>query len=213
MTTEQETFWAGEFGDAYTERNRSATEPLKKLFDQILRGREIRSLIEFGANRGLNLIALKDLFPKAGISAVEINPAACGCLTAIGGIELFQRSMLGFSQPRTWDLAFTKGVLIHIHPDDLRQAYEVLYRSTSRYLLVIEYFNTAPVTIAYRGNENKLFKRDFAGELLDLYPDLTLLDYGFVYRRDARYVDDDTTWFLMEKSAPQTGASGIPLRR
>ncbi len=45
--------------------------------------------------------------------------------------------MLGFSQPKTRDLAFTKGVLIHIHPDDLRRADEVLYRCTSRYLLVI----------------------------------------------------------------------------
>jgi spore coat polysaccharide biosynthesis protein SpsF len=44
-----------------------------------------------------------------------------------------------------------------------------------------------------------LFKRDFAGEMMDRYPDLKLLDYGFVYHRDPAFPDDDITWFLMEK--------------
>ena len=44
-----------------------------------------------------------------------------------------------------------------------------------------------------------LFKRDFAGELLDKYKNkLLLLDYGFIYHRDT-YPQDDLTWFLMEK--------------
>jgi len=44
-----------------------------------------------------------------------------------------------------------------------------------------------------------LFKRDFAGEMLDRYPALKLLDYGFVYRRDPLFPQDDMTWFLLEK--------------
>ena len=51
----------------------------------------------------------------------------------------------------------------------------------------------------YRGHENVLFKRDFAGELLDKYKNrVLLLDYGFIYHRDT-YPQDDLTWFLMEK--------------
>ena len=53
--------------------------------------------------------------------------------------------------------------------------------------------------MAYRGHEGKLFKRDFAGELLDKYPDLKLIDYGFVYHRDTNFPQDDCTWFLLEK--------------
>lgn len=59
--------------------------------------------------------------------------------------------------------------------------------------------NPAPVEIAYRGHSGKLFKRDFAGDLLDRYGDLRLVDYRFVYRRDSNFAVDDLTWFLLEK--------------
>ncbi len=61
--------------------------------------------------------------------------------------------------------------------------------------MVAEYYNPTPVAISYRGHNDRLFKRDFAGELLDLYPQLQLVDYGFVYRRDPSFPQDDLTWF------------------
>ena len=36
----------------------------------------------------------------------------------------------------------------------------------------------------YRGHTARLFKRDFAGEMLDRFSDLRLVDYGFRYHRD-----------------------------
>jgi spore coat polysaccharide biosynthesis protein SpsF len=54
------------------------------------------------------------------------------------------------------------------------------------------------VEIDYRGHSGKLFKRDFAGEMLDRFPDLKLVSYGFCYHRD-EFPQDDSTWFLMEK--------------
>ena len=45
----------------------------------------------------------------------------------------------------------------------------------------------------------RLFKRDFAGEILDRHADLQLVDYGFAYRRNPQFPQDDITWFLMEK--------------
>ena len=47
--------------------------------------------------------------------------------------------------------------------------------------------------------EEKLFKRDFAGEVLDRFDDLRLFDYGFCYHRDLHFPQDDVTWFLLEK--------------
>ncbi len=55
------------------------------------------------------------------------------------------------------------------------------------------------MNVIYRRNRNKLFKRDFAGEFLDIYKDIKLVDYGFVYHRDNCYPQDDITWFLLEK--------------
>lgn len=63
--------------------------------------------------------------------------------------------------------------------------------------MVAEYYNPTPVEVRYREQEGLMWKRDFAGELLDRYTDLRLVDYGFVWRRDA-FPQDDVTWFLLE---------------
>jgi pseudaminic acid biosynthesis-associated methylase len=100
----------------------------------------------------------------------------------------------------TVDLALIKGVLIHISPDQLAGVYEKLYQVSRRYILIAEYYNPTPVTVSYRGHNEKLFKRDFAGEMLDRYPDLELVDYGFVYHRDPLFPQDDMTWFLLRRA-------------
>ena len=56
----------------------------------------------------------------------------------------------------------------------------------------------------YRGNENQLFKRDFASEMLDLFSDVRMVDYGFVHGRDRAYSGvslNNMSWFLLEKRA------------
>jgi hypothetical protein len=75
----------------------------------------------------------------------------------------------------------------------LPQVYKLLYEASSRYICIAEYYNPTPVEISYRGHEGKLFKCDFAGELLDQFSDLKLLDYGFVYHRDSLFPQGDAT--------------------
>ncbi len=202
--TEQEQFWSGEFGDAYVDRNvgedllESNTAFFAKIFAQT---GPMDSILELGANRGINLQAIKRLLPNVQLEAVEINKTAYELLRQWGGcVRVYHQSALEFSAPQPYDLSMVKGVLIHIHPDYLDKMYDVLYQSSKRWILIAEYYNPTPVEIAYRGHAERLFKRDFAGELMDRYPDLRLVDYGFVWHRDARYPLGDTTWFLMEKS-------------
>jgi len=114
-------------------------------------------------------------------------------------VQLYHQSILNFVPEQTFDLVLIKGVLIHINPDKLPQVYDILYQSSQRYICISEYYNPSPVTIPYRGHSDKLFKRDFAGEMLDRYSDLQLVDYGFNYHRDLHFPQDDTTWFLLEK--------------
>jgi len=159
----------------------------------------IKSLMEFGANRGLNIIAIKLLLPDIEISALEINQQAAAKLMQIEGLKIYQDSILKYVSDYPRDFVLSKGLLIHINPDMLKVAYKVLYESSRRYICIAEYYNPTPVEIVYRGNRGKLFKRDFAGEMLDKYKDLHLVDYGFVYRRDNNFPQDDCTWFLMEK--------------
>lgn len=201
-TTEQERFWAGDFGTEYAGRNRS--EALQgsctAFWSRVLsRTRGVSSALELGANIGLNLRSLRTLLPRAELAGVEINPSAAAELRDWGEAEVFEQSLLDFVPNRSWDLVFTKGVLIHLNPERLNDAYDVLYRSSARYLVVAEYYNPTPMAVPYRGNEDRLFKRDFAGELMDRFPALKLVDYGFAWRRDPVFPQDDITWFLLEK--------------
>ena len=201
--TDQEAFWAGDFGAEYIGRNASS-ELLAfnlSLFSKALaKAQGLGTCIEFGANIGMNLRALQLLYPKQEQYAIEINPEAVAKLGAtIPPKNIVQASILDFNPDRTWDLALIKGVLIHINPEFLPQVYDVLYRAAGRYLLVCEYYDPNPVTISYRGHNDRLFKRDFCGEILDRHSSLTLVDYGFLYHRDPNFPVDDITWFLMEK--------------
>lgn len=198
--TEQEEFWAGDFGTTYIDRNSSTqlVPPNIALFSQILRRTEgVSSVVELGANIGINMLALRALLPSARLEAVEINQAAYARLAALGDINAHLGSLLDFRPEQPADLSFTRAVLIHINPEALERAYATLFESSRRYIAVIEYYNPTPVEVAYRGHTGKLFKRDWAGEMLDRYP-LRLVDYGFMYHRGA-FAMDDFTWFLLEK--------------
>lgn len=201
--TEQEAFWAGAFGTEYIQRNQGDALLASNLdfFAKALRStRGVQSCIEFGANVGMNLKALKLLHPGIDAHGIEINAdAATQLAEVIPAAQVHHTSILDFQPQQTWDLALIKGVLIHINPDALVQVYEKLVSASRRYLLVAEYYNPAPVAVPYRGHSDRLFKRDFAGEIMDLDPQMQLIDYGFVYRRDPNFPQDDITWFLLEK--------------
>lgn len=201
--TDQEAFWAGDFGTAYIERNKGDALLASNLdfFGKSLRqARGVASCIEFGANIGMNLRALKLLHPTQQQYGIEINAEAARQLGEfIGPANVMQQSILDYQPARTFDLVLIKGVLIHINPDVLPDVYDRLAQSTGKYLLVGEYYNPAPVVINYRGHTDRLFKRDFAGEIMDRHPQMQLVDYGFAYRRDPNFPQDDITWFLMEK--------------
>lgn len=202
--TEQEKFWAGSFGDEYINRNiseeylASNLNFFSKTFSQV--GRP-GSLIEFGANVGMNLRAIKLLFPKIELFGIEINKKASLELSkCIGRDNVFNGSIFDYLPDRKFDVALIKGVLIHISPEMLSDVYRKLYEASSRYILICEYYNPSPMKVDYRGHSDRLFKRDFAGEMLERYSNLNLVDYGFCYKRDRAFPQDDITWFLLEKN-------------
>lgn len=201
--TPQEKFWAGEFGAEYILRNKGdqlLASNLNFFSRSLARVSGLGSCIEFGANIGMNLRALRLLYPMTSLSGIEINSDAVELLSEfIGKSNVFHGSIFDYPVNNQFDLSLIKGVLIHINPEMLGKVYQKLYDSSRKYILVCEYYNPSPVAINYRGHTDRLFKRDFAGEMLDLYSDLELVDYGFVYKRDPAFPQDDITWFLMEK--------------
>lgn len=201
--SELSSLWSGDFGDAYTERN--VTSPYGQAASRVAhwsrmigKARGIRSAFEVGTNIGANLDALRVLLPEADLSGVEVNAKAHSIVQQRHpAVQLGTAQSIGDLGP--FDIVFTSGVLIHISPDDLAAVYDAMARLSRCYVLVAEYYNPTPVVVPYRGQGAALFKRDFAGEIMDRCG-LHLVDYGFHYRRDNLWPGDDLTWFLLEKA-------------
>jgi spore coat polysaccharide biosynthesis protein SpsF len=202
--TEQETFWRTEFGTAYADRNVELAKAREPFFAKILAlTGTLSAACELGANIGENLKCIHRLSPTTELHATEINPAAYLRLSQLGFVQASNHAIQDFQPEATFDLVFTCGVLIHLAPDDLPATYQKMMGSSHRFILVNEYFNPVPTQIPYRGHENKLYKRDFAGELLDASQGgLEVVDYGFLWRR-LEPGWDDTTWTLLVKKDTQ----------
>lgn len=199
--------WAGKFGDEYVERSPGDPAANKEFFRRALAGVDwhdvhgiptFDSVIEFGAGAGANLEALRALMPYAHLTAVEVNAKAVERAVRWAN-KAYLTNLLEWDQPAQHTLAFTKGVLIHVPPISLARAYEVLYKSAKRYILLAEYFAPELTPIVYRGQHGLLWKAPHAYQMLDTYADLKLIGYGFVSRRDP-HPQDDLNWWLMEKA-------------
>jgi len=204
FATPQESFWAGDFGDEYPERN-SGPELLAAnlaLFSSAFEGKTPpQSVIELGANIGLNLEALSMLFPLSTMSAVEINAkAVAGLRRLVDNSNIFHESILTWEPPaRSWDLVLVKGVLIHLNPEALADVYRKMALASKQYVLICEYYNPEPVEVPYRGHSERLYKRDFCAEFIEASSEFRLINYGFKYRHDPVFADDDMNWFLLER--------------
>ena len=132
--TEQEKFWSGKFGTNYIERNKGDKLLAANLnfFSNAFRNAgKIASCIEFGSNIGMNLRALQLLYPGIKLNGIEINEDAANELKdLIGNENVMLGSIFNYTIKKTFDVSLTKGVLIHINPDELEMVYKKLYDSS-----------------------------------------------------------------------------------
>lgn len=200
------TAWAGEFGDRYTARNRDVAkwlgqrEAMWRAIWPAMADRPPRSVLEVGANVGINLRALKSV-ANVEMHALEPNAAARRALTD-DAVVAPDRAIDGTADAialadAAVDMVFTSGVLIHIAPSQLEAAYREMHRVSARYCLSIEYYASEPEEKQYRGQAGLLFKRDFGALWLDLFPDLEIVDYGFFWRPATGL--DNLNWWLLRK--------------
>jgi len=196
---DQEKLWAGEFGNAYHERNALQyrlefwLNVLRKVNDQ-----PIQSVLEVGAGKGDNLRTLQTLYPEARYAAIEINVKACEAMRDLG-ITVFNcpSTTLNTVNPKQ-DLVISRGFLIHVPEQDLGATLRLLFTSSARYIFIGEYFSPERREIMYRGYPNALWADDYAGRMMAMYPGkLAIVDTGFAYSGNG---GDDITWFLLEKT-------------
>ncbi len=200
---EQQNFWANVYAEKYIESN-CQFDRAKGVDAWNMMLRELRpldSILECGSNIGKNIDFLNEMMPASLKSIIEISQPAFKYVSSHYELDrAFNGSIedADFDE-ESFDLVFTIGVLIHIHPDNLLKNLEKMYKLSSEYILMGEYFNRTPVMLEYQGLKNKLFKRDFGKIFIETFQ-VELLDVGFLW---GHLYDksgfDDITWWLFKK--------------
>ncbi len=191
--------WGGAFGDAYIARNRQAHARRGAFWQDILQRYPVKQVLEVGCNLGGNLRWIADCPCRPQINGVDINPRALEIVRAElpqGNFWLAPARSLPF-EDGFCDLAFTCGVLIHQPQESLAEVMAEIVRCSRRYVLAVEYFAEATTEVAYRGLPGSLFKRDYGGLYAATFPQLQLLESGFLAKAEGW--DDDTYWLFEKK--------------
>ncbi|MBA7628798.1 hypothetical protein ES703_36294 [subsurface metagenome] len=168
-------FWRGKFGNEYTERNirdacRTDELSLKTLgvsrtalFTEMLSAAQPHTVLEVGCSAGQNFPFLLSLSPELKLYAIEINPVAIQLAHKhYHTVGLVQGSV--FTLPfrdNSFDLVFTAGVLIHIHPSDLKRVLCEIWRVCRNYVFGLEHHSDNVEHVVYRGHKNRFWKQDF----------------------------------------------------
>ena len=133
------------------------------------------------------------------MSAVEINQTACANLLELDLKKMFVCSMFDEEEFGQHNIVLSSGLLIHIGPEQIERAYEVIYNAClpGGTIILVEYFAPTPTPVEYRGHQNKLWRRNYGKDMLTRYPDLVLLGYDFVADIDPICPKDNVTaWVL-----------------
>ena len=79
--TDQEIFWASDFGNSYVQRSKDFENRAFTIGTDLLKNKiNIKSAIELGSNIGLNLDGLKSIYENIDLFGVEINNKAYSIL-------------------------------------------------------------------------------------------------------------------------------------
>lgn len=206
MLTSQENFWSGNFGKEYTKRNPSSEKDWEQFYLETWGKSRLEmnnisigaiskdaKILEVGCNIGMQLIGLQKMDYK-NLYGIEIQSYAVEkAKENTKGINIIQGS--GFDIPFKdgyFDMVYTSGVLIHIHPNDLPKMMDEMYRCSNKYIWGWEYYADDVTEINYRGNKGFLWKANYAQLFLDRFPDLKMVsqqDYPYIKDSEKGNVD------------------------
>ena len=165
---EQELFWSEKYEQDYINKNSSFDEKLAiRGWNKILtffhqKNYIPKSILECGSNIGRNINYLNKIYPKSEKSIIEISKKAFKISCNNYDLKYSSNtSILKSNIESQFDLVFTMGVLIHIHPDNLLSNLKKIFDYSSEYIIIGEYFNRTQSMIRYQGEDNKLFTNNY----------------------------------------------------
>jgi pseudaminic acid biosynthesis-associated methylase len=190
--------WTGAFGNDYTARNTAATlTARRKVWDMILPD-DCESVLEVGANTGLNLEAIAQSSPCElyGCEPNEFARSELETILPAHHVTADFAHKISFPD-KVADLVFTCGVLIHVPPDQLLPSMREIHRCARRWIVCAEYFAPEERELPYRGQRDALWLRDYGSLWLDNFPDLHCDACFFAWKRLTGL--DNLTFWLFEK--------------
>ncbi len=199
--TRLEKLWGGEFGNEYVERNQDAGNGREQFWKQLHNDYPFASVLEVGCNIGANLHWLAQCLPAKNIYGVDINENALTLLKQkLPSINVLWSPAreLPF-RDRWFDLVFTAGVLIHQPQPSLPLVMAEIVRCAKHYVLCAEYHAEELTEIPYRNQRGALFKQDYGRLYLELFPELTLVEQGFLSKSAGGW--DDVTFWIFRKAS------------
>lgn len=156
----------------------------------------VETTLEVGCGTGKNLLALRQRSDFLSHSyrqytGVEPNLDAVKSLKS-SGLEYYKEEWMR-AETLEFDLVFTSGVLIHVHPTDLRPFMQKIIDTSNKYVVAIEYFSPSVREIIYRDSDNLLWANDYGQLYINL--GLELVDCKFFYK-PLTGLDNVTAWIL-----------------
>ena len=142
--------------DEYTEENtESMQENLSKFVFNVVLTLGGKRVLEAGCNIGNNLSEFPVDFDVNGLDMNE--KALKKCKEKYPSFNFKKGSILNIPFPdSSFDIVFTRGVLIHISPDDIEKSMAELFRISKKWIFNLEYF----------GEDNKMIKWKRGDDLL-----------------------------------------------
>lgn len=201
----QEKMWASGFGTAYHARNQ--WEDRRGFWLDVL-GKEVirdaHSILEPGAGKGENLQAIRALryaehdigMNDWQLTGIEVNKVA---FEELKSHKIVAHNAAFLDVPlddKTYALVLTRGFLMHVPAGALNPTLAKIYNASSKWICLVEYYSPVRREVEYHGKGSALWIDDFSGKMMEMYPNLELVDYGFKYRKDNGY---DLTYFLLRK--------------
>lgn len=149
-----------ELWNEYTDENENVVqENLSKFIYHLSIGLGTNRILEVGCNVGNNLSFFPSTFEIYGL---DMNENALRKARNKYPSFIFDKgSILKIPYPDShFDLVFTRGVLIHIHQDDMIQAIKELFRVSKKWIVNLEYFGVDNKMIKWKRGDNLLWYRD-----------------------------------------------------
>ena len=131
----------------YTQRNEDAFRCVG-LINQIVKDLNCKSILEVGCNVGNNLMYFRGL----DVHGIDSSHYAINLAEKKYPFVKFhcgQAQNLPYTKD-SFDMVFTRGMIIHIPPIERDRIRDELFRVSNRYIMNIEYYNNLEIAVNWR---------------------------------------------------------------